>query len=58
MFEISTILILEPIVNVDIKSAEISVDAATKETYEKIRLGGKWEDIQFNLNYIKNISLF
>ena len=31
-----------------VKSAEISVDAATKETYEKVRLGGKWEDIQTN----------
>ena len=39
-----------------IKSAEISVDAATKETYEKVRLGGKWEDIQHNLRFIATLS--
>jgi organic radical activating enzyme len=38
-----------------VKSAEISVDAATKETYEIVRLGGKWEDVQTNLRYIANI---
>lgn len=36
-----------------VKSAEISIDAATKETYENFtRLGGKWEDIYTNLHYI------
>lgn len=37
-------------------SCEISVDAATKETYEnKVRMGGKWEDIQKNLKYISTL---
>jgi organic radical activating enzyme len=39
-----------------INSAEISIDAATKETYEKVRLGGSWDDIQANLNYIKTLN--
>ncbi len=39
-----------------IKSAEISVDAATKETYENhTRIGGKWEDIQSNLRFIATL---
>ena len=29
----------------------ISVDAATKETYEKLRRGGKWDILQRNLSY-------
>jgi organic radical activating enzyme len=39
-----------------VKSAEISVDAATKETYEITRLGGKWEDISANLRFIATIK--
>ena len=39
-----------------VKSCEISIDAATKETYENFtRLGGKWEPLISNLNYIANI---
>ena len=38
-----------------VKSAEISVDAATEETYKLTRLGGKWEDVQTNLRYIATI---
>lgn len=39
-----------------VKSCEISVDAATKTTYENnTRLGGKWEDIINNLNYIATL---
>lgn len=33
----------------------VSVDAATKETYEKIRIGGKWEKLQDNLRMISEI---
>ena len=40
-----------------IKSAEISIDAATKETYEKIRRGGKWETLQENLKFIDTLGL-
>ena len=32
---------------------KISIDAATKETYEKIRLGAKWEDLITALNLVK-----
>jgi organic radical activating enzyme len=40
-----------------IKSAEISIDAATKDTYENYtRLGGNWDDLQDNLNYISKIK--
>jgi molybdenum cofactor biosynthesis enzyme MoaA len=34
---------------------QISVDAATKETYEKVRLGGKWEIIKQNLDLTASI---
>lgn len=33
---------------------KISIDAATKETYEKIRRGGKWEQLLENLDYLKS----
>jgi MoaA/NifB/PqqE/SkfB family radical SAM enzyme len=39
-----------------VKSCEISVDSSTKETYEnKVRIGGKWEDIQNNLRFISEL---
>jgi len=34
----------------------ISIDGASKETYEKLRLGGRWEDIQENLSYVSQIN--
>ena len=34
-------------------SLSISLDAATKETYEKIRIGGKWEDLLRVLDLVK-----
>ena len=41
-----------------VKSCEISVDAACKDTYEnKTRLGGKWNEIIDNLHYISNLPL-
>ena len=30
----------------------ISIDAATKETYEKIRIGGKWEVLMQNMEFL------
>ena len=33
----------------------ISIDAATKETYEKIRRGGKWNDLIHNLEQMKKL---
>jgi hypothetical protein len=39
-----------------VKSCEISVDAATKDTYEnKTRLGGNWEELINNLKFISTI---
>ena len=35
-----------------VKSAHISIDAATKETYHKVRLHGKWDMLQNNLKYL------
>lgn len=40
-----------------VKSAEISIDAATKETYERIRRGGKWETLQNNLKFVDTLGL-
>ncbi|MEN6291952.1 MAG: hypothetical protein ABFD07_08065, partial [Methanobacterium sp.] len=39
-----------------IKTIEISIDAATKDTYEKIRRGGNWERLIKNLNFISSIE--
>jgi MoaA/NifB/PqqE/SkfB family radical SAM enzyme len=40
-----------------VKDCEISIDAATKDTYEnKTRLGGKWDVLMANLEFIKNIQ--
>jgi hypothetical protein len=37
--------------------AEISIDAATQDTYEnKTRLGGKWDVLMANLEFIKTID--
>jgi len=39
-----------------VKIAEISIDAATKDTYEnKVRLGGEWDKLTKNLEFITNI---
>jgi MoaA/NifB/PqqE/SkfB family radical SAM enzyme len=37
------------------KTIDISIDAATKSTYEKIRVGGKWERLQKNLKFISKL---
>lgn len=39
-----------------IRTIDISVDAATKETYEKIRRGGSWDTLQENLNFLKTLN--
>jgi len=40
-----------------VRMAEISIDAATKDTYEnKTRLGGKWEVLMENLEFIRTID--
>jgi MoaA/NifB/PqqE/SkfB family radical SAM enzyme len=39
-----------------VKSCEISIDAATKDTYEtKVRIGGNWDTLLERLNFIINI---
>ena len=40
-----------------IKTCEVSIDAATKDTYEnKTRIGGKWNILLENLKFITNIK--
>lgn len=40
-----------------VKSCEISIDAATKDTYENhTRLNGNWETLLENLNFIKTLG--
>lgn len=40
-----------------IRSCEISVDAATKDTYEnKVRINGNWETLLDNIEFIKTIK--
>lgn len=38
-----------------IKELTISIDASTKETYEKIRRGGKWKTLINNINFLSTI---
>ena len=39
-----------------VKSCEISIDAATKDTYEnKVRIRGDWDKLMDNINFIKTI---
>ena len=40
-----------------INSAEISIDAATKETYQVVRRGGKWDLLLKNLKFISTLGL-
>jgi wyosine [tRNA(Phe)-imidazoG37] synthetase (radical SAM superfamily) len=37
----------------NIKHLDISIDAGDSETYEKVRLGGKWSTLLENLDYVK-----
>jgi len=40
-----------------VRTCEISIDAATKDTYEnKVRLGGNWEKLLSNLKFITSIN--
>lgn len=40
-----------------VKSCEISIDAATKETYEtKVRLNGNWDNLISNLKFISTLQ--
>lgn len=46
-----------PNVHKFVKSCEISIDAATKETYEtKVRLNGNWDNLMSNLTFISTIK--
>ena len=40
----------------NLKELGISIDGATRETYEKLRLGGKWEKINENLEFISQLK--
>jgi hypothetical protein len=40
-----------------ILSIGVTVDAATKETYEDVRRPGKWETITANMEFIRNLRL-
>ena len=37
----------------NVKHLDISIDAGDSETYEKVRLGGKWSTLLENLDYVK-----
>ena len=37
-----------------IRHLDISIDAGDRETYERVRLGGKWETLIENLDYVKH----
>ena len=37
----------------NVKHLDISIDAGDRETYEKVRLGGRWNALLDNLDYVK-----
>lgn len=39
-----------------VKMIGVSIDAATKETYEEVRLGGSWRVLQRNLGFIRDLK--
>ena len=45
-----------PYVINNLQELGVSIDGASKETYEKLRLGGKWDSINRNLEYIANLK--
>ena len=45
-----------PYVISNLKELGVSIDGATKNTYEKLRLGGKWEKINDNLECISRLK--
>ena len=45
-----------PYVIRNLKELGVSIDGATKETYEKLRLGGRWEKINENLKHIAELK--
>lgn len=46
---------IEKLLNLDyLRNVTVSVDAGTKETYEKIRKGGKWETLIHNISELIN----
>jgi organic radical activating enzyme len=40
----------------NIKKIEVSIDAATKTTYEKVRRGGRWDNLLENLGYLSSLN--
>jgi MoaA/NifB/PqqE/SkfB family radical SAM enzyme len=38
-------------------SLSISIDASSKEVYEKVRRGGKWDTLLQNLEYVKQLTI-
>ncbi len=47
---------IEKVIDLDVERIEVSIDAASKETYEKIRVGAKWERVIKNLRALKEIK--
>jgi len=45
-----------PHVTHGLKELGVSIDGATKETYERLRLGGRWEKIVDNLEFIRGLK--
>ncbi len=45
-----------PYVISNLNELGVSIDGASKDTYEKLRLGGRWEKINENLDYISYLK--
>jgi molybdenum cofactor biosynthesis enzyme MoaA len=41
----------------NVRSFMVSVDAATRETYEAIRINGKWDNLQEKLKFLQSLRL-
>ncbi|MBN1902774.1 DUF4214 domain-containing protein [Candidatus Sumerlaeota bacterium] len=41
----------------NVKSVMVSIDAATRESYEAIRINGKWDNLQERLKFLQSLRL-
>lgn len=47
---------IEKVIALDVERIEVSIDAASKEIYEKIRVGAKWERVIKHLQALREIK--
>ncbi len=48
---------IKKIIDLDVERIEVSIDAACKDTYEKIRVGAKWDRVMKNLKKMREMKI-